>query len=218
MTPRKSRPDIRDRKARLIMEAAAAVFAERGLQSARVADIAERAGIGKGTLYEYFRSKDELFLAVFEAFAADTLEGAVAELEPTANSAESYIRAMVDTVLRALAENIHLYALTMEFWSAAATSDFKDRLLEEFRKLYADYRAIFAETIRDGISAGEFGAHVQPERLAAVLVSAIDGIFLQAWIDPRVDAVQAGNHFLDILLRGMSPERPRAGGSRAPER
>ncbi|MCK5376574.1 MAG: TetR/AcrR family transcriptional regulator, partial [Acidobacteria bacterium] len=56
----------RGSKRQHLVEAAAAVFAEQGFTSTRVADIAERAGIGKGTVYEYFTSKEELLFAVFE--------------------------------------------------------------------------------------------------------------------------------------------------------
>ncbi|MEJ2190411.1 MAG: helix-turn-helix domain containing protein [Acidobacteriota bacterium] len=53
-------------KRQCIVEAAAVVFAEGGFTNTRVADIADRAGIGKGTVYEYFASKEELLFAVFE--------------------------------------------------------------------------------------------------------------------------------------------------------
>ena len=56
----------RGEKRPLILRAATEVFAEQGFAAVRVADIADRAGIGKGTVYEYFSSKDELLFAVFE--------------------------------------------------------------------------------------------------------------------------------------------------------
>ena len=56
----------RGEKRPLILRAATEVFAEEGFNSVTVAAIADRAGIGKGTVYEYFSSKDELLFAVFE--------------------------------------------------------------------------------------------------------------------------------------------------------
>ena len=47
-----------------ILEAALAVFAERGLAAARLEDIAKRAGVSKGTIYLYFENKEELFRGV----------------------------------------------------------------------------------------------------------------------------------------------------------
>ena len=62
--------DRGDKRVRLV-KAASAVFAEKGYASTRVADIAERATVGKGTVYEYFSSKEELLFAVFESINAD---------------------------------------------------------------------------------------------------------------------------------------------------
>jgi AcrR family transcriptional regulator len=56
MTENKNQP-----KRQQILEAAAEVFSSKGYYSAKIEDIAERAGIGKGTVYEYFPSKEELF-------------------------------------------------------------------------------------------------------------------------------------------------------------
>ncbi|MDH7498134.1 MAG: helix-turn-helix domain-containing protein, partial [Syntrophomonadaceae bacterium] len=51
----------RKEKRQLILEAAARVFSQRGYHQAKVEEIAAAAGVGKGTVYEYFDSKLELF-------------------------------------------------------------------------------------------------------------------------------------------------------------
>jgi len=206
MTPRPARPDLKDRKARAIVEAAAHVFAERGFRASRVADVAERAGIGKGTVYEYFRSKEELFLAVFEAFGVGSLDAVAAQLGPPPDSALAYIRRFADVVLPICQESLYLFPLTMEFWSAAATPEFRDRLMDEFRALYAGYRTVLAGVIRKGQSAGEIRADVDPDKMASAVFGALDALFLQAWFDPEFDAVAAGKHFVDVTLRGMAAE------------
>ena len=53
--------DNKKDKRRLIIEAAMKIFARDGFHKATISDIAEVAGIGKGTVYEYFNSKTELF-------------------------------------------------------------------------------------------------------------------------------------------------------------
>lgn len=208
MTPRPPRPDLRDRKMRAIIEAAATVFAERGFRSARVADVAARAGIGKGTLYEYFRSKEELFLAVFDSFATGTLEATLVRLEPRPTSAIACLEKFAEVTLGACQEVLYLYPLTMEFWSAAATPEFRDSLMGEFRKLYAGYREVLAGVIREGMAAGEIGVDIDPEYVAAALVGTIDALFLQAWFDPTFDAVAAGKHFVAVVLKGMAASLP----------
>jgi len=189
---------------RAIIEAAATVFAEHGFRAARVADIAVRAGIGKGTVYEYFRSKEELFLAVFDSFAVGTLEETLARLEPRPASSIAVLERFADATLGACQKVLYLYPLTMEFWSAAATPEFKDSLMGEFRKLYAGYREVLAGVIRDGMAAGEIRPDVDAHHVAAALVGTIDALFLQAWFDPGFDAEAAGRHFVAVVLRGIA--------------
>ena len=57
-----------------ILHAALEVFAKQGLQKGKIADIAEKAGIGKGTVYEYFSSKEEIFKAIEDMFISDSIK------------------------------------------------------------------------------------------------------------------------------------------------
>ena len=58
----------KEAKKRQILEAAIAVFARKGVGNTRIAEIAAEAGTGKGTIYEYFRSKEQLFQEAFGHF------------------------------------------------------------------------------------------------------------------------------------------------------
>lgn len=211
MSPRKPRPDLRDRKEQEILEAAAAVFADRGLRSSRVVDVAERAGIGKSTVYEYFRSKEELFVRLFDWYAEQAFSSMAGELDASTGSVVEALRRSTDALLESCRRMLPMYPLTMEFWSASTAPEYKERLGGEFRDLYRRFRSALADAIRAGVKRGELGSHVDPESVAAVLVSSYDGLFLQAWFDPSFDPVASGRRFLDIVLRGMAPDRRDAG-------
>lgn len=202
MTPRTPRPDLRDKREREILEAAAAVFAERGFRATRIDDVAARAGIGKGTVYEYFRSKEDLFMRLFHWY---TTQAFASIAEETHTSPMAGLQHACNALLAAGREMQDLYPLTMEFWSASTAPEFREGLTEEFRELYAQFRREIADRIRAAIAHGEVGTHVRPDAFAAVLVGALDGIILQAWFDPDFDPVEAGRHFLDVLPRGMAP-------------
>ena len=75
-------PKIVDKKekAARIGSAAITVFRKLGYHGTRMVDIAEAAGIGKGTLYEYFRNKDEIFRFEFERYFAAFESGAAAAM------------------------------------------------------------------------------------------------------------------------------------------
>jgi AcrR family transcriptional regulator len=75
-----------------ITQAALEAFAEKGYEATRVDDVAKRAGVSKGLLYLYFKTKEELFKAVIKNFVVpkvDALESAVAASEL---SAEEFMR------------------------------------------------------------------------------------------------------------------------------
>jgi AcrR family transcriptional regulator len=207
LAPRKARPDLRGKREREILEAAAAVFAQRGFRTARVAEVAERAGIGKGTVYEYFRSKEDLFIRLFDWYMEQAFASMLGELEAPTDSAVNALRRSGENILASCQEMRPFYPLTMEFWAASTAPEFQERLVEEFRQLYRRFRSALAGAIRRGIQHGELEPYVDAEAVAAVLVSAYDGLFLQAWFDPSFDPVPSGRHFLEVVLKGMAADR-----------
>src|SRR6266545_53829 len=68
-----------------ILRAATDVFAERGFFNAQVADVAHAAGVAAGTVYLYFRSKDDLLISIFERSMRDAL-GEVRAVDDTARA------------------------------------------------------------------------------------------------------------------------------------
>lgn len=198
---------IADRPAKTgaILRAAAQVFAEQGYQAATMDAIAERAGIGKGTVYEYFRNKQELFFAVFDNYIASMERLARESVERRSATASAQIRQAIHTLLAMGAEERDLFPLVFEFWSASASPDRQARVATLFRDTYAKFRTLLAGQIRKGQRKGEFDRAADASQVAAVLVGALDGLFLQAWFDPKLDPVSMGDDFVTILLQGLAP-------------
>ena len=195
----------RPAKTGAILRAAAQVFAEQGYRAATMDAIAERAGIGKGTLYEYFRNKQELFFAVFDHYIASMERLARESIEVRSATTGARIRQAIHTVLAMSAEERDLFPLVFEFWSASASPDRQTRVATLFRGCYAKFRTLIAGQIREGQQNGEFDRTADASRIAAVLVGALDGLFLQAWFDPMLDPVSMGDDFVTVLLRGLAP-------------
>jgi AcrR family transcriptional regulator len=194
----------RQLKTSAILRAAAQVFAEQGYQAATIDGIAERAGIGKGTVYEYFKSKQDLFFAVFDDYIAG-MEGMArheAALAPA--TAAEQVRRAVHSVLAASADARDLFPLVFEFWSASASVDRRERVAGMFRETYARFRELLAALIRQGQQSGEFDPAADASGVAAVLVGALDGLFLQAWFDRALDPVALGDKFVEIVLAGLA--------------
>lgn len=107
-----------EERPRQILEAGLAVFGEQGLAAARLDDIAERAGISKGTIYLYFQSKDDLFREVIrdayaevvESVALPETEDARADLKTFCRTYWSLIRSpRFETVHRLVLSEIHAF-------------------------------------------------------------------------------------------------------------
>ena len=77
-----------------ILYAALDVFAKQGLEKGKIADIAKQAGIGKGTVYEYFKSKDEIFKAIELMFIGESM-GQIKQLAESDDSPTEKIEALV---------------------------------------------------------------------------------------------------------------------------
>jgi len=203
----------RPAKTGTILRAAAGVFAEQGYQSATMDAIADSAGIGKGTVYEYFRNKQELFFAVFDDYIASMESLARQAMEIPSTTAAAQIRQAIHSVLAISAEQRDLFPLVFEFWSASASPERQDRIATMFRDTYAKFRGLISGQIHKGQQQGEFDRTADPSRVAAVLVGALDGLFLQAWFDPTLDPVPMGDEFVAVVLRGLAAPAKRGGKS-----
>jgi len=194
-----------DKKKRII-EAAARVFAQKGYARAAVADIAVTAEIGKGTIYAYFDSKEDLFFAVFEWFMLQTGAAAKVSISHLGGSSSQRLEALSDSIMGMWDEIKDVFILTIEFWAASSSSQMRERFKEAFRRFYEEFRAIVVSLIHDGIERGEFRSDVNAESVAAALVGTWDALFLQAWFEKNFDPLITAKNFFKVVIRGLSNE------------
>jgi len=201
----------RELKSARILTAAAQVFARRGLEASTMSQIAAAAAVGKGTLYEYFPSKQALVLAVSEWFTGEMLrevEAMLEEPESGALSAAGKLDAIVHLILDWTDDMQELMPLMMEILAAASTEALREPLGESLRVSYADFRRVVASIVEEGVRRGEFRGDLEPASVATVTVGALDGLFLQAWFDPRIDTRAGGEQLLRLLIGGMKTAGP----------
>ena len=85
-----------------ITEAAFDAFAEKGYSATKVADVAKRAGVSKGLMYLYFKTKEELFKAVIKSVVIRRVDRLIENVETTKLSSEDFIRGPLQTFLQQL--------------------------------------------------------------------------------------------------------------------
>jgi len=115
---RKADPQKKER----IIAAALTAFAQKGYAGTRIIEVAQAAGIGKGTIYEYFRSKEALFFAALEHLLAGTEGQMKALAETTDGSVADRLMILADQVIRAAADRARTGKLRPEDMAPAAVT------------------------------------------------------------------------------------------------
>ncbi len=187
-----------------IITAAACVFSKNGFSNTVMADIALEAGIGKGTIYEYFKSKEDLFFAVFEWFSLKIEKTASMDVSKLSGTASERLMVLNDSLMSSWFETKDMFTLVMEFWSASSSSSLRERFKNAFHNLYKEYRYFVSSLLQYGIDHNEFRSDIKIESVAAALVGTWDAIFLQAWFDESFDPITTSKDFLEVLLKGLA--------------
>jgi AcrR family transcriptional regulator len=187
-----------------ILAAAAQVFAAKGYAATRIIEVARTAQVGKGTIYEYFPSKEALFFAVFEEMMASAERTITDSAQTLTGRFEACMLKLSDQIISAWLAQLHMYGLVMEFWSATASSPGRDRFKTAFSEGYKGLRGVVGDLIRKAQDRGEVAADCEVEKVAAALIGTWDALLLQAWLDPDFDALAASRAFMRVVLRGLA--------------
>ena len=146
-----------------LLEAAAACFARSGYDGTSMNDVAAAAKVSKGSVYDYFKSKEDLFYGVFAWLQQQLMQSLLAEMGTSASAQERIVRS-VDAAVAGLIQYISLYPVSLEVWAAAARTQTRDRFAHAMRQTYTDYRREIVELVRSAQSAGELKANVDAEK------------------------------------------------------
>ena len=182
-----------------LLEAAAREFAQRGLERANIDAISLAAGYAKGTIYNYFSSKEELFLAVVEEACAQATASASASPEA---SARERVRATLAAFCAWAGAN-EGFARVLVRECLMGTPELHARIAQAEEPLLAEIRAILEE----GLSRGELRDDVPPELLALAIAGLTDLALAQYWASDRTNRVldEIPELVLDLLLGARPP-------------
>lgn len=198
-TLRMARPGADVDKRQLILEAATHVFAERGFFAAQVADIARRAGIAAGTVYLYFKNKDDLLTSLFDRTMQDAIRDGREALESVVDPADR-LRRIARLHLERLGRDRDL-AVVFQVELRQSTK-FMARLSATRLR---SYLGIIRDTIAEGQSQGVFRATVPPTLGAKMFFGALDEMATN-WIlsDRKYALVDDADGVVDVFLYGVA--------------
>jgi AcrR family transcriptional regulator len=204
-------PKIVDKEARkrTILVAAAEMFARYGYQRATIDQIAEAAGVAKGSVYLSFASKEDLFHALFEALFQDALldESAGSDDEPPLVRLEQTLYRVTDAV----DANDTLIPLTLEFWSVCGVAETRERFGRSYAELFTGFRAQLIERLDEAAARGEIEPNLPHAALASCLIAMIDGLLIQQWTVPGLKASDMLRQALPAWLGALKRHAGRSG-------
>ncbi len=184
---------------RAILDAAEAVFAERGFHAARIQDVAERAQIAVGTVYNHFAQKEDVLLALFTERMRDMHAELVAEPSPPEAFADRLLH-WLTRMLRFVDRHRSFFAVASEHGltaprpPSATEAIFGDA--RPFERIDADFRSL----VRDGVAEGAIAGDAR--LLTRFLVGTIHAIVFGAVADGRARIEDEAPRIAALFLRG----------------
>lgn len=178
-----------------ILAAALACFSEKGYHAATMDDLVRASGLSKGSLYWHFRSKQDVFLAVFDHFAAEIFaawDAAATEVEAELE----LLRRFGEITIEGLGSQGVLLRAWAEFLSHPEAR-------ERLARVYRRSRQTLEVTLRRGIAQGEIRA-LPVEGMAAALTALIEGLLLQAMVDADFEIRAHWPTLWELACRGLA--------------
>ncbi|MBC7659893.1 MAG: TetR/AcrR family transcriptional regulator [Chitinophagaceae bacterium] len=186
-------------KAHRILEAAKVLFSTEGLQNTSIEDIATRAGLGKGTVYLYFKSKDEIFSTLASSFAEE-LQQSLQNACNTAVPAAERLTVFIETRVRFWQRIYKDYELTI----TSLLETLSNPTAEAVRKRYeASDIGLIKGLLEDGRKNGEF-IFDNVDNMAAVLYSMLDSLN-KPWGEGELEVTpdEKIKSLSSLLLKGL---------------
>lgn len=188
------------------------VFARKGFHNSRIAEIAEEAGVASGTIYLYFKSKDEILISVFE----ESLERIIRDIETKLkgiNDPRERMRLFIRRHLWLLKEHRELAeVLQVELRQS-------HKFMKEYEpKHWVRYLNIIAAILKDGQKAGLFRRDLSLGIFKRAVFGALDEIALH-WVITRKNESfldHAAEQLSRIILEGVSVAEARMEDRREP--
>ncbi|MEO8435531.1 MAG: TetR/AcrR family transcriptional regulator [Pyrinomonadaceae bacterium] len=192
-----TRHNVADKR-EAILRAATRVFARNGYFNSKVADIAGAAGVADGTVYLYFKSKEEILHSIFDRSVDQAVADGRKQLENIEDPREK-LRRIAWLHLERLGADRDL-AVVFQVELRGST-----KFMEEFSAAgFAEYLGLIRATFEEGQSAGVFRRELNAKVMAKILFGALDEMATN-WIisKRRYKLAPMADQVLDIFLNGV---------------
>jgi len=189
----------RDRpKYKQIVDAAVIVIAENGYHQAQVSKIAKEAGVADGTIYLYFKNKEDILISVFREKMAIFVNNVEVILEQDIDTSEKLFR-MIDSHFRILHEDRHL-AIVTQLELRQSNKELRLRINEVLK----EYLTLLDAILKEGIINGTLDEGLDI-RLARQMVFGTIDETITSWVmnDQKYDLMKLSPDVHRMIMNGM---------------
>ncbi len=193
-----ARPVVADKR-EAILRAAIRVFARNGYFNSKVSDIAREAGVADGTVYLYYKSKEDILHSIFDRTMEEAISEGRRQLESLTDPREKLRRIALLHLERMGADRELAVVFQVELRGST-------KFMEEFSAAgFAEYLGLIHGVIAEGQSAGLFRAELNAKVVAKIFFGALDEMATN-WIlsKRRYKLAPLADQVLDIFLNGVS--------------
>ncbi len=191
-----------------ILRAAIKVFAGSGFFNSKVADVAREAGVADGTVYLYFKNKDDILVSIFNYYMEEALAAGKASLAETDDPVEK-LRRIVRAHLERLGRDRNL-AVVFQVELRSST-----KFMEQFSATkVAEYLDMIRSVVEEGQKRGVFRPELNTKIVSKVLFGALDEMATNWVLSPkRYSLSSTAEPVLDVFLNGLTrtPSRSQSG-------
>ena len=193
------RPDVSKERKQQILDAAEDVFTRKGLDNARMDDIAKRTGLSKGSLYWYFKSKDDLIIAILDRIFGDVFEQLDAHKNIELSATEAILQ-FTEAAIRDYKRMLRMMPIAYEFLALAFRNTIVQKALKQY---FSTYMNSLVPIVQRGIDSGEFRA-VDAQEVAIAAGAIFEGtILLWVYDNSRIDVEHHIRSSIKLLFEGV---------------
>ncbi len=185
-------------KYKQIIDAAVVVIAENGYHQAQVAKIAKQAGVADGTIYLYFKNKEDILISVFEEKMGLFVENLKEIINDEISTSDKLLK-MVENHFRVLATDHHL-AIVTQLELRQSNKEIRLRI----NGVLKEYLTLLDDILLEGLENGEFDEYLDI-RLARHMVFGTIDETITTWVmnEQKYDLLQLAPKVHKLLLSGM---------------
>ena len=193
---------LKNKRKHQILTAALAVAVEKGYSDSRIDDIVQNSKLSKGTIYWYYKSKKDVYLALVDYWFKQYSSEVLSQIEKKQSASKKLIN-LFQYFINQFDTNPTVFKILTEFWSLSKRDpDFNHK----FQKLYQAFLKYIITIIEEGISSKEF-KNVNPRITALSILINVEGIhWFTLFQKSGVEAKEYINTISNFILSGLKME------------